>query len=75
MTHLVHVTGPLHDVLERSLTCDIIHQEDSLKSDSQRFKNQMRTCSFSENLLKHFLNFLKYVKMPSVAQYFKINTF
>lgn len=36
VTHLVHVTGPLHDVLEGSLTRDIIHQEDSLKRDVQR---------------------------------------
>lgn len=33
VTHLVHVTGPLHDVLEGSLTRDVIHQEDSLKRD------------------------------------------
>lgn len=30
LTHLIHITGPLHDVLERSLTRDVIHQEDSL---------------------------------------------
>lgn len=33
VTHLVHIAGPLHDVLEGSLTRDIIHQEDSLKRD------------------------------------------
>lgn len=29
-THLVHITGPLHDVLEGAFTGDVVHQEDSL---------------------------------------------
>lgn len=79
LTHLVHVTGPLHDVLERSLACDIVHQEDSLKSDRRRFKKQMRMCSFStlENLQKRHTKtniliffFFEFVKMPCVVQYF-----
>lgn len=36
VTHLVHITGPLHDVLEGSLTRDIIHQEDSLERERER---------------------------------------
>lgn len=37
MTHLVHVAGPFHDVLEGSLTGDVVDQKDSLNSDRQRW--------------------------------------
>lgn len=41
-THLVHVTGPLHNVLEGAFAGDVVHQEDSLdgrrKEDKQKRK-------------------------------------
>ena len=36
VTHLVHVTGPFHDVLEGSLARDIVHQEDSLSRGGEK---------------------------------------
>lgn len=35
VTHLVHITGPLHDVLEGSLARDVVHQEDALRGETQ----------------------------------------
>lgn len=31
LTHLIHIAGPLHDVLEGSLARDVIHQKDPLR--------------------------------------------
>lgn len=59
VTHLIHVTGPLHDVLEGSLTRDIIHQEDSLKRDVQRFQDRWDPVNFYFGVMfKNVLNFL-----------------
>lgn len=30
-SHLIHVTGPLHDVLVGALAADVIHQENALQ--------------------------------------------
>lgn len=43
-THLVHITGPLHDVLEGAFTGDVVHQEDSLDGRREEDK-QKRTFS------------------------------
>lgn len=40
--HLIHITGPLHDVLEGSLTRDIIHQEDSLRREIKALKKKQQ---------------------------------
>lgn len=56
VTHLVHITGPLHDVLEGSLTRDIIYQEDSLKRDVQRFRKQMHFKALQGHVKKKKIN-------------------
>lgn len=43
-THLVHITGPLHDVLEGAFAGDVVHQEDSLDGRREEEK-QKRTFS------------------------------
>lgn len=39
-THLVHITGPLHDVLEGALTGDVVHQEDPLEGAERGAKTE-----------------------------------
>lgn len=56
VTHLVHIAGPLHDVLEGSLTRDIIHQEDSLKRDLKQ--RQRKTEKVKALFGSHLINVL-----------------
>lgn len=67
MTHLVHIAGPLHDVLEGSLTRDIIHQEDSLEGGIGRFQKQTRHGCTLKALWSFVLHFSD--------TFFKISTF
>ena len=45
-SHLIHITRPLHNVLEGSLACDVIDQEDSLwmwRVNKPRLDGSLRT--------------------------------
>lgn len=40
-THLVHITGPFHDVLEGAFTRDVVHQEDSLDGERGLYRERV----------------------------------